>query len=152
MLIAKILIVVKLWSGTGLNCRTCTAAPQYIYIYIYIYIRRNICMAIPNHRYSSIYDQIKTHGSESRKVGRATLPCVIIHERSILTERSLKPYHTKLPNEKTTRVIKTTSYYQLYKVNAKQILLLFFSNTPRNVDQSVIFSFSSFAYSLRTWA
>ena len=34
-----------------------------------------------------------------------------IHERSILIERSLKACYKNLPYEKTTRVIRTTSYY-----------------------------------------
>ena len=34
-----------------------------------------------------------------------------IHERSILIERSLKACYKNLPYEKTTRVIRTTSYH-----------------------------------------
>ena len=34
-----------------------------------------------------------------------------IHERSILTERSLKACYKNSPYEKTTRVIRTTSYH-----------------------------------------
>ena len=46
--------------------------------------------------------------------------------------------------------LRITSYIR-FMVN--KYSLLFYSNTPRNVDQSVVFfSFSSFAYSLRTWA
>ena len=66
-------------------------------------------------------------------------------ERSILIECSLKAYHEKLPHEKRRTLLeqlRITSYIS-------KISLHFFSNTLRNVDQSVVFSF---AYSLRMWA
>ena len=70
---------------------------------------------------------IKTHGSELHGQAKWTSDTTVcyIHEQSILIECSLKAYHEKSPYEKTTRVTRTTSYYQLYKVIAKQKLTPF---------------------------
>jgi len=70
-----------------------------------------------------------------------TSDTTLCHERSILIERSLKRYHTELPNEKTLlKQLRITSYIRLM---LNKYSLFFFSNAPRNIGQSVIFFFFS---------
>ena len=74
-----------------------------------MYILYNVCVCIVC---ASVCISRLTVVSRAAKQSRTSDTTVCyIHERSILIERSLKACYKNLPYEKTTRVIRTTSYY-----------------------------------------